>query len=138
MNPILTFLKEKQKENEDFNTDIMKLIENSSIRLNISLAKAVEKLNVLQKFKVADHLKEISEVVNNINEESGFKFKDGSVLIITDGRLNGLNNSESKLWLNGLYIKEKINIIIDNNINNLIISNNVDNEVKEKRLKLRP
>lgn len=137
MNPILTFLKEKQKENEDFNTDIMKQIENSSIRLNISLAKAVEKLNVLQKFKVADHLKEISEVVNNINEESGFKFKDGSVLIINDGRLNGLNNSESKLWLNGLYIKEKINIIIDNNINNLIISNNFDNEVKEKRLKLR-
>jgi hypothetical protein len=137
MNPILTFLKEKQKEREESDNDIMKQIENSSIRLNISLAKAVEKLNVLQKFKVADHLKEISEVVNNINDESGFKFKDDSVLIITDGRLNGLSNSESKLWLNGLYIKERINIIIDNDINNLII-NNIDNEVKEKRLKLRP
>jgi len=137
MNPILTFSKEKQKEREESDNDIMKQIENSSIRLNISLAKAVEKLNVLQKFKVADHLKEISEVVNNINDESGFKFKDDSVLIITDGRLNGLSNSESKLWLNGLYIKERINIIIDNDINNLII-NNIDNEVKEKRLKLRP
>ncbi len=137
MNPILTFLKEKQKEKEEIDNDIMKQIENSSIRLNISLAKAVEKLNVLQKFKVADHLRELSEVVNNINDESGFKFKDGSVLIITDGRLNGLNNSESKLWLNGLYIKEKINVIIDSDINNLII-NNIDNEVKEKRLKLTP
>ncbi len=137
MNPILTFLKEKQKEKEEIDNDIMKQIENSSIRLNISLAKAVEKLNVLQKFKVADHLRELSEVVNNINDESGFKFKDGSVLIITDGRLNGLNNSESKLWLNGLYIKEKINVIIDSDINNLII-NNIDNEVKEKCLKLTP
>lgn len=115
MSSILSFLKQKEKaesngvqEQESSNT-IDTIIAFAQSK-NVSMAKAVEKLNSFQMFKVEQLLTQITDTIKNINEEIAHKFEDGSILLNHAGRLSGLNHDESTLWKEGLYMKNDIQI----------------------------
>jgi predicted HTH domain antitoxin len=113
MGSILSFLKQKEKAESNGvteNSNIIDTVIEFAQSKDISMAKAVEKLNSFQTFKVDDLLDKITESIKNINEEVAHKFQDGSILLNHAGRLSGLNTKESSLWEDGLYMKNDIQI----------------------------
>jgi predicted HTH domain antitoxin len=113
MGSILSFLKQKEKAESNGVTENSNIIETViafAQSKDISMAKAVEKLNSFQSFKVDELLEKITKSIKNINEEVAHKFQDGSVLLNHAGRLSGLNQRESSLWEDGLYMKNDIQI----------------------------
>lgn len=113
MGSILSFLKQKEKAESNGvteNTNIIETVIAFANSKDISMAKAVEKLNSFQSFKVDDLLDKVTTSIKNINEEVAHKFQDGSVLLNHAGRLSGLNQKESALWEDGLYMKNDIQI----------------------------
>lgn len=113
MGSILSFLKQKEKAESNGvteNSNIIHTVIEFAQSKDISMAKAVEKLNSFQTFKVDDLLDKITESIKNINEEVAHKFQDGSILLNHAGRLSGLNPKESSLWEDGLYMKNDIQI----------------------------
>lgn len=113
MGSILSFLKQKEKAESNGVTESSNIIETViafAQSKDISMAKAVEKLNSFQSFKVDDLLEKITKSIKNINEEVAHKFQDGSILLNHAGRISGLNQKESSLWEDGLYMKNDIQI----------------------------
>lgn len=113
MGSILSFLKQKEKSESNGVTESSNIIDTIiefSKSKNISMAKAVEKLNSFQTFKVDELLEKITQHIKNTNEEVAHKFQDGSILLNHTGRLFGLNQKESTLWEDGLYMKNDIQI----------------------------
>lgn len=113
MGSILSFLKQKEKAESNGVAESSNIIETViafAHSKDISMAKAVEKLNSFQSFKVDDLLEKITKSIKNINEEVAHKFQDDSVLLNHAGRLTGLNQKESSLWEDGLYMKNDIQI----------------------------
>lgn len=113
MGSILSFLKQKEKAESNGvgeTSNIIETVITFAQSKDISMAKAVEKLNSFQSFKVDELLEKITKSIKNINEEVAHKFQDGSVLLNHSGRLSGLNQKESSLWEDGLYMKNDIQI----------------------------
>lgn len=113
MGSILSFLKQKEKAESNGVTETSNVIDTViafAQSKDISMAKAVEKLNSFQSFKVDDLLEKTTKSIKNINEEVAHKFQDGSILLNHAGRLSGLNQKESSLWEDGLYMKNDIQI----------------------------
>jgi predicted HTH domain antitoxin len=113
MGSILSFLKQKEKAESNGvaeNSNIIETVIAFAQSKDISMAKAVEKLNSFQSFKVDELLEKITKSIKNINEEVAHKFQDGSILLNHAGRLSGLNQKESSLWEDGLYMKNDIQI----------------------------
>lgn len=113
MNSILSFLNQKVKAESHGVAESSNIIDTViayAQSKDISMAKAVEKLNSFQTFKVDDLLEKITQSIKNINEEVAHKFQDGSILLNHSGRISGLNKKESVLWEDGLYMKNDIQI----------------------------
>lgn len=115
---IASFINNKKKEEDIKTSNLIMEIESHSVNKKVTLAKAAQLLNSLQTLRVADHLVEFTERLENPIKEVGFKFKDSSILVNQSGRLSGLNESESALWEKGIYFKSKIEIPITNEDNN--------------------
>jgi len=115
MSSILSFLKQKEKaesngvqsQESSHNVETITAFAQSK---NVSMAKAVEKLNSFQMFKIDQLLIQMTDKIKNINEEIAHKFEDGSILLNHAGRLSGLNHNESSLWKEGLYMKNDIQV----------------------------
>lgn len=113
MSSILSFLKQKEKAESNEVVEPSNIVETIMTFANskdISIAKAVEKLNSFQNFKLDEVLEKITQNTKNINDEIAYKFQDGSILLNHSGRISGLNSKESHLWEDGLYMKHDIQI----------------------------
>jgi len=119
MTNILSFLKHKEEQKTDDYSFVDKVKSFSSVK-DITLAKAVEKLNAFQSINIEETIHMIATTVKNINTESAFKFDDDSILLNHSGRLIGLSKTESSLWIEGLYHKNDIEISHNQALNTLL------------------
>jgi len=119
MTNILSFLKNKEEQKTDDYSFVDKVKSFSSVK-DITLAKAVEKLNAFQSINIEETIHMIATTVKNINTESAFKFDDDSILLNHSGRLIGLSKTESSLWIEGLYHKNDIEISHNQALNTLL------------------
>lgn len=111
MTSLFSFLKNKKEIVENYGSnDLYQKIENLSINNNQTMAKSAQSLNVLQSLKVLESLKDFTVPSFNELKEEGFKFKDGSIILKSEGRLNGLSLQESSLWEKGIYFKNSIEV----------------------------
>lgn len=120
MTNLLSFLKHKEHEHHTESHTFNQQIKDLSTMKGITMAKAVEKLNTFQSFKVEDSLNIIATPVTNIKNEKAFRFEDNSVLLNNDGRLSGLNDRESSLWEMGKYFKNELEFTSSNIIEELV------------------
>lgn len=111
MKPILSFLKQKTIESEKDDISFIEKVKEVASSSNISMAKAVEKLNSFQSIHVDSIINFIGEYVNNTKNEKALKLEDNSILLNQSGRLVGLAHKESLLWIDGLYNKNVVKII---------------------------
>lgn len=135
MNSILSFLNQKVKAEANGVTESSNIIDTViayAQSKDISMAKAVEKLNSFQTFKVDELLERVTQSIKNINEEVAYKFKDGSILLNHAGRISGLTSKESSLWEDGLYIKNDIQISNTDALSEVIQIENAHTNVKQE------
>lgn len=111
MNSVLSFLKNKKTEAERDNIAFAEKIKELSVNSNITMAKAIEKLSSFQLLQFNEVLDMIGKSISNAKNEYAIKLEDNSILLNKSGRLIGLTNKDSSLWLNGLYNKNTAQII---------------------------
>lgn len=137
MTSVLSFLKRKSEDFEKNEVNnLHQKIENLSIKDNISMAQSAQSLNVLQSLKVLESLNDFTTPAKNDIKEEGFKFKDGSIILKLNGRLNGLSIQESDLWSKGIYFKRSIEVSIFEELNNnkILVETANSNAVGQRKL----
>lgn len=111
MSSVLSFLKNKNTEEEKDNISFAEKIKEISVNSNITMAKAIEKLSSFQLLQFNEVLDMIGKSISNAKNESAIKLEDNSILLNKSGRLIGLAHKDSSLWLDGLYNKNTAQII---------------------------
>ncbi len=109
--PILSFLKQKTIESDKNDLLFIEKVKEVALTSNISMAKAVEKLNSFQSIHVDNIINLIGTDILNIKNEKALKLEDNSILLNQEGRLIGLAHKESSLWVDGLYNKNIAKVV---------------------------